>query len=64
MGSYMARIPFSITIRDSQWWTEENLEAAGDVDLDDYAAHRLEEVMRAAGQAHVDANPDMYGTLV
>jgi len=65
MGVYMARIPFSITIRDSQHWTAENLEAAKDTsDYDDYAADRLEKVMRAAGQALVDANPDMYQTLV
>jgi len=65
MGTYLVKIPFSVTIRDSQHWTPENLEAAKDcTDYDDWAANRLEEVMRAAGQAFVDANPDVYRHLV
>ena len=63
MSGDVREVAFWVTTTDYEHWTPEQraaAEAAGAGIYSDYAVQLLETAMRAAGQAVIDAHPEMF----
>lgn len=62
MSGSVCRATFSVIVADTQFWTESEYRKClgARVLHDDWAAERLWEAMRLAGQAFIEEHPDLY----
>ncbi len=64
MSATTRTLTWSVVVADYEHWTAERLAAADadttTVSYDDYAVSLVAEAMHEAGQAVVDANPDLF----